>query len=256
VHSEQRRRTILELLNANGSVSVSELGSRFDVSEMTRRRDLDELERKGLLTRVHGGAISARRRSRAPALLIRCAMQQAEKQRIAKAAVGLISNGDSIALDIGSTTYEIARQMSEQRERQNLTVITPSLRIANQLVEMRGLRLFVTGGLLRPEELSMVGKMAEDAFKRFFVDKLFLGVSGIDFDAGLTDFDVEDALVKQVMLPSAKEIIVVADASKFNRVTFAVIAPLTVATCIITDASVDPAMVDQLRAKNIDVIVV
>lgn len=251
--SDERRRQILELLESLGAVSVADLGSRFDVSEMTVRRDLDELERRGLLRRVHGGAVSARGRSFEPAFLSRSGLCREEKRRIASAAVQMIQNGDSIAIDVGTTTLEIARQLEGKRD---LTVITPSLRVASQLSETQGLRLMIPGGIVRPGELSLVGPMAEETFKQFFVDKLFLAIGAVDLEAGLTEYSLEDALVKRAMLRAAKEIIVVADASKFGRVTFAAVAPVSVAHCIITDDAVDPAFVDELGARKIRVVVV
>jgi DeoR/GlpR family transcriptional regulator of sugar metabolism len=251
--SEERRRAILDLLDTKGTVSVAELGSRFDVSEMTVRRDLDDLDNRGLLQRVHGGAVSALGRSYEPAFLKRSSLFQSEKARIGKAAVELINNGDSIALDVGTTTLEIARQLGDKRD---LTIITPSLRIANQLAETNGLRLILSGGIIRPGELSMVGEVAEEAFQRFYVDKLFMGVGGIDIEAGLTEYNLEDAAVKKAMLRAAKEIIVVADASKFSRVSFAVIAPINVASRIITDDSVDEAILTELDARGIEITIV
>lgn len=251
--SEERRQAILHLLDTMGNVTVAELGARFEVSEMTIRRDLDELERQGLLRRVHGGAVRGRGRSYEPAFLIRYGLRQAEKERIAAAAADLIQNGDSIALDVGTTTLEVAKRLKGKRD---LTVITPSLRIANQLAEMQDLRLILPGGLLRPGELSLVGALAEETFRQFYVDKLFMGIGGIDLEAGLTEFNLEDALVKKAMLRAAKEIIVVADASKFGVVTFSVVAPLQVVNRIVTDSAISPAMVDRLRERNIEVIVV
>jgi len=251
--SDERRQAILHLLDTRGNVTVAELGAQFEVSEMTIRRDLDELERQGLLRRVHGGAVRGRGRSYEPAFLIRSGMRQAEKERIAAAAADLVQSGDSIALDVGTTTLEVARRLKGKRD---LTVITPSLRIANQLAEMQDLRLILPGGLLRPGELSLVGALAEETFRQFYVDKLFMGIGGIDLEAGLTEFNLEDALVKKAMLRAAKEIIVVADASKFGVVTFSVVAPLQVVNRIITDNSISPAYVERLRERNIEVIVV
>jgi len=220
---------------------------------MTVRRDLDELERQGLLRRVHGGAVSARGRSYEPAFLIRSSIHQSEKERIAIAALSLIKNGDSIALDVGTTTLEIARRLGD---RHDLTVVTSSLRVAHELSEVAGIRLILTGGILRPGELSLVGRIAEETVQQFFVDKPFLGVAGIDLEAGMTEYSLEDALVKRAMLRSAKQTIVVADASKFGQVAFAAVAPVRAANYIITDASIQQDTLDALRSLAIEVIVV
>jgi len=249
--SEERHQIILGLLDSHGSVTVADLVARFNVSEMTVRRDLDALERKGLLRRVHGGAVSTRGRNYEPPFLSRSAKHRAEKERIGQVAASLVNNGDSIILDVGTTTLEVARHLADRR---NLTIITPSFHIASPLAEQPGIRLILTGGILRPGELSLVGNLAERAFQDFFVDKLFLGIGGIDFGAGLTEFNLEDALVKKAMLRSAKEIIVVADASKFGQVAFAAVAPLNVVSRIVTDASLDPVTRTRLQAENIEFI--
>ncbi len=250
--SQERHQVILQLLDSKNSVSVAELVERFGVSEMTVRRDLDALERQGLLQRVHGGAILARGRGYEPPFLNRRLVRIAEKQRIAEKAVAYVQEGDSLALDVGTTTLEVARQLKDRR---NLTIITPSFRIAGLLAELPHNRVILTGGILRPGELSLIGRLAEDAFRNFFVDKLFLGVGGIDLDAGLTEYNIEDAQVKQAMIRSAKEVIVVADASKFGRVAFAAVAPLEKITRIITDSSIDPDIVAALQARDVEVIV-
>lgn len=249
--SEERHQVILNLLDEHGSVTVNELVARFSVSEMTVRRDLDALERKALLRRVHGGAVSARGRSYEPPFLNRGAVHRAEKERIGQVAASLVTNGDSITLDVGTTTLEVARHLADKR---NLTIVTPSFHIASLLAEQPGIRLILTGGILRPGELSLIGNLAERAFQDFYVDKLFLGIGGIDFEAGLSEFNLEDALVKKAMLRSAKEVIVVADAGKFGQVAFAAVAPLDAVDRIVTDESLDPAILARLQAQNIDVI--
>jgi DeoR/GlpR family transcriptional regulator of sugar metabolism len=248
--SEERHQKVLGLLETRGSVSVAELVAQFDVSEMTIRRDLDVLERKGLLRRVHGGAVSDRGRSYEPPFLFRSTTETEAKARIGRLAAGLVRNGESITLDVGTTSLEVARNLAEK---QNLTIITPCFQIAALLCENPDIRLILTGGILRHSELSMVGHMAERVFEEFYVDKLFLGAAGIDFEVGLTEYNLEDTLVKQAMLRSAKQTILVVDASKFNRVAFTSIAPLNVVDTVVTDESVDPAVVDSLKNLNIDV---
>ncbi len=248
--SHERHQEILKLLETHSSVTVADLVQRFQVSEMTIRRDLDALERQGLLRRVHGGAISVRGRSYEPPFLNRSGVNREAKERIGQAAAALIDDGDSVALDVGTTTLEVARHLVGKR---NLTIVTPSFRIASLLVEHPHIRLILTGGILRPGELSLIGNLAEGAFSNFFVDKLFLGVGGIDLEVGLTEFNLEDAQVKQAMIRSAKEVIVVADASKFGQVAFAAVAPLDRVDRIITDSSLDPALVQALEQRNIPI---
>ncbi len=249
--SKERHQQILQLIESQGSVRVTDLCQRFAVSDMTIRRDLAELERAGLIRRVYGGAVSARGRSYEPPFLTRSGEYQAEKERIGQAAAALVHDGDSLALDVGTTTLEVARHL---KGKHNLTIVTNSLHIANVLANQPGIRLILTGGILRPGELSLVGHLAEHAFQNFYVDKLFLGIGGINFETGLTEFNLEDALVKRAMLKIAKERIVVADASKFGQVAFASVAPLSAIHKIVTDTSIDPNDVRRLQEMNIEVI--
>ncbi|MFN3742311.1 MAG: DeoR/GlpR family DNA-binding transcription regulator [Anaerolineales bacterium] len=233
------------------SVQVTELCARFGVSEMTIRRDLAQLERAGLVRRIHGGAISARGRSYEPPFLTRVTTNLEAKQRIGLRAAELVNDGDSIALDVGTTTLEVARNLQRKR---NLTVITNSLQIANILANQSGIRLIIAGGIVRPGELSIIGHIAEHTFQSFYVDKLFLGVGGISLEAGLTEFNLEDTLVKQAMVRTAKECIVVADSSKLNRVAFAHIVPLTDIHTLVTDTAADPQILQRLRELGIRII--
>ena len=251
MNSHKRHQIILDLINQNDSVQVTELVSMFGVSEVTIRRDLDILERQGLLRRVHGGAISGSGRSYEPPFISRSAKCSEEKQRIGKAAAEMIHNGDSIMLDVGTTTLEIARNIFD---RQNLTVITPSFHIALALVEHPGIRLILTGGILRRGELSLVGHLAERTIEGFNVDKFFMGAGGIDPEFGFTEFNLEDTLVKQAMLKRAKEIIVVADSSKFGLIALNSIAPISVADRILTDTNAPVEMVEQIEQLGIEVL--
>ncbi len=253
MNAHERHQAILYLLEQGGRVTVAELAERFAVSEMTVRRDLDALERQGLLRRVRGGAVSARGRSYEPPFLTRSTVHQVEKERIGQVAAQLVEDGDSIALDVGTTTLEVARCL-RQSGRRNLTVVTSSFRAAGLLAEQPDIRIVLTGGILRPGELSLVGQMAEQAFERFYVDKLFLGIGGVDLQAGLTEYNLEDAQVKQAMIRSAKEVILVTDSSKFDQVAFAAVAPLEAVDRIVTDTGIPPPYRDALSTRDIQLL--
>lgn len=251
--SVERQQAIVDLLDKNGTIQVADLVEMFGVSEMTIRRDLDILERKGLLRRVHGGAINNRGRSYEPPFLVRTMEHIEEKQRIGEAAAALVQNGDSLMLDVGTTTLEVARNLEDYR---NLTIITSCFQIASLLVEQPGIRLILTGGILRRGELSLVGHLAERAINEFYVDKFFMGTGGIDLEAGFTEFNLEDTLVKQAMLRRAKDITVVADSSKFGQIAFTAIAPLEAANRIITDRGIPSQVAQGIRDKGIELILV
>ncbi|MGB9641472.1 MAG: DeoR/GlpR family DNA-binding transcription regulator [Anaerolineales bacterium] len=249
--SEERHQVILDLLETHGSVTVNEMVERFGVSEMTIRRDLDILEKKGLLRRVHGGAVLDRGRSYEPPFISRAVENLDAKQRIGRVAASLIENGDSITLDVGTTTFEVAKNITGK---QNLTILTPCLQIATLLAENPNIRLIVSGGIVRPGELSMVGHLAERTLQDFYVDKLFLGAAGVDLEAGLTEYNLEDTLVKQVMIKNAKQVILVADSSKLGRIAFTSIAPLSVVHTLVTDEAIDANWLARLRKLNLEVI--
>lgn len=249
--SDLRYKKIIEKLESDGTVTVADLVREFDVSEMTIRRDLDTLENRGLLRRVHGGAVSQRGRSYEPPFMSRATENTDAKKRIGQAAAATIQNGDSITLDVGTTTLELARNL---HTKQDLTVITPSLQIANELINHPGIRLILTGGILRTGEFSMVGHLAERIFADFFVDKLFLGAGAVNLKEGISEFNIEDTLVKRAMLRNAKKVYLVADSSKFGQVAFTSIIPISSVHSVITDTDLDPRTISDLRKEGIEVI--
>jgi DeoR/GlpR family transcriptional regulator of sugar metabolism len=255
VDKDERQRIIVELVTEHGEVSTAELCERFDVSEMTIRRDLRELDQRNLLRRVFGGAESSLGRSYEPPYDVRLDRNREAKQAIGRKAAELISSGDSVAFDVGTTTLEIVRAL---RAAHGLTVLTSSLPIANELASCFSLdadvRLIITGGIVRSRELSLIGDIAKWTYQHFQVDKAFLGIGGLSLEKGLTEYNLEDASVKHSLLDSAREVIVVADGTKFGRVTFASVAPLSRIDTIVTDRTAPAELVEALRQMNIRVI--
>lgn len=253
---EERQSQILKIIAEHGQVSVAELAERFGVSEMTARRDLQELARNGMLRRVYGGAISSLGRSFEPPYEMRSTQNREAKMAIGKAAAELVLDGDSIALDVGSTTIEM---VPELRGKRNLTIITASLPIAYEISSKLSLnsdiRLVIAGGIVRPGELSMVGHLAENSFSEFFVDKAFIGAGGLDQESGLTEYNLEDALVKRAFIQGAQQRIVVADGTKFGRTTFAKIVTLSLIDTVVTDPTAPEEIVDELQRDGIEVII-
>jgi DeoR/GlpR family transcriptional regulator of sugar metabolism len=251
-----RQRRILEILQQNGNVLVTDIGDQFDVSEMTIRRDLRELEQEGLLRRVHGGAITDLGRGYKPMFQVRALKNVEAKQLIGRQAAKLICPGDTIALDTGTTTLEIARGLAGSRD---LTIITASLPIVAEIQASLALeadvRLILTGGILRTGEASMIGHIAERTYEDLNVEKGFIGIGGIDIKEGLTEYSLEDALVKRALLASAQLKIVVADGSKFGRVAFAFVCPLSDIDMIITDSSAPPDVLAELAALGVRIVI-
>jgi len=253
----ERRRKILEITQESGSTSVADLCALFDVSEMTVRRDLRDLDREGLLRRVHGGAVSNLGRSYEPPYAVRRTRNDEKKRAIGRQAAELVLDGDSIALDVGTTTLEIAHALQGRR---NLTIITASLPIANEIVSNLSLkadvRLILTGGIVRSGELSMIGHIAARTYADFHVDKAFIGVGGMSLEDGLTEYNLEDALVKKPLLQNAHQRIVVTDSSKLGRTTFTSVAPLSRVNTLVTDSDISREVLQDLQKLGIEVLVV
>jgi DeoR/GlpR family transcriptional regulator of sugar metabolism len=252
---DERQSLIVEVVNSEGKITVGEICHMYAVSEMTARRDLRILDQKGFLRRVHGGAISTLGRSYEPPYNVRATQAKEAKKAIGKKAAEMIYDGDSIALDVGTTTMEIARSLKGRR---NLTVVTASLPIANYIVSKfsidSDLRLIITGGVVRPREFSMVGHIPESVYNDLHVDKAFVGIGGLSLESGLTEYNLEDTLVKRALLFAAQENIVVAEGSKIGRTTFAKIGSLSSFQTLITDQSAPNEIVESLRDMGINVI--
>jgi DeoR family transcriptional regulator of aga operon len=249
--ARDRRHLTLEALAERGEVSVAELSREAGVSEMTIRRDLEALERERLLRRVHGGAVSAVSRGYEPPFALRAGRQPEAKERIAAAAAELLSDGETVVVDVGTTTLALARALATAS---SLTVVTPSLRAVDVLAGNAELRVIVTGGIARPGELSLVGSVAEHAFAELHCDTVFLGAGGVDVDAGLTEFNLDDTRVKRAALASARRCVVLADATKLGKVAFAHICPLERADVLVTDSSADQDMLRRIRETGVEVI--
>ena len=249
--AQERRQRIFEDIETSGVASVRDLAQRFEVSSITIMRDLQELEQQGLIRRVHGGAISVRGASYEPPFSARESQHSTEKRRIAAKAVEMINDGDSLILDVGTTTLEIARALKGKR---NLTVLVTNLRAALELASQSAIQVIVIGGKLRASELSMVGHLAEQTLRNFQVDKAFIGVGGITIEHGLTEFNFEEAGTKRAMIERARQRIVVADHTKFDKVMLTTVASLTVVDKIITGMEVDGEMVTRLRQMGVEVI--
>jgi DeoR family transcriptional regulator, aga operon transcriptional repressor len=206
------------------------------------------------LKRSHGGAVKAGPVHDFP-IRMKEVIHHAEKVRIAQYAAGLIQPGHTIVLDSGSTTAEIARQLKLNRPGP-LTVITNSLDNAFELAEVSSVNLIMIGGILRHISRSFVGPQAEQIIRELHADHLFLGVDAIDPEIGPSTPDILEAQLNGLMIRAAKQVSVVADSSKFGRVSLSVIAPVQKVNRVITDTGIDAAMADSFRRQNIEVITV
>ena len=253
--NETRKNSILEHIAENGTIKIQEICEMFGISDMTARRDLNDLNRRGLVRRIHGGAVANLGRSYEPPFQTRSSKNEKKKKIIGEKAAELIYDGDSISLDVGTTTLEVARMLAEKR---NLTIVTNCLQIANLLVGTLSLevnaRLIITGGIVRPRELSMIGNIPEEVYSNYHTDKAFLGIGGISLENGLTEYNIEDSQIKKVLLQNSLEKIIVADSSKFGVTTFNTVGPLESVDTIITDSGAPSHLVEAIRKLGINVI--
>jgi DeoR/GlpR family transcriptional regulator of sugar metabolism len=251
---EERRQKILELLEKNGRVTVDELAGNFSVSTVTARTDLDALAKLGALRRSHGGAVRALDPLHDYPLKLKEILHHEEKTRIARAAVQLVRPNQTVILDSGSTTAEIARQLKQARIK-GLSVITNSLSIGAELADAQGIAVIVIGGILRELSQSCVGPHAEQMMRELHADHLFLAVDGLHVEIGPSTPDILEAQLNGLMVRASNEITVVADSSKFGRRSMSVIAPMDQVDRVITDAGVSPDMVEALRRRGVEIVI-
>jgi len=249
--ADLRRASILERLNLAGHATITELADEFGLSEMTIRRDLETLEFEGHARRIRGGAIASQSRSYEPPIILRASFEQQAKVRIGRAAAELLADGETAIIDVGTTTLEMARSIDAKLQ---LTLITSSILIAEELSAKPNIRTIITGGILRIGEMSLVGARAESSFSDLNCDTVFLGVAGISSSKGLTEYNLDDTRVKQEAIKAASRVVVLADATKIGKVAFANVAPIDVVDILITNASPDNKVVTHMRDSGIEII--
>lgn len=236
--SRARRQKILEWIQEEGSARVRELADAFSVSDVTIRQDLERLEADGHIAREHGGAYlrSAQQQVRAMALHHLVNMEQ--KRRIGAAAAALVEDGETIILDSGSSTTEVAANLME---RERLTVITNALNIALMLGALPSCDVHMPGGHFKAPTLSLSGDKSANYFEGLYVQKLFLATAAISIDAGLTYPALADISVKRAMIASAERVILVADSSKIARRSFTRLGGIELIHTLITDDGISEA---------------
>jgi len=248
----QRRDTILKALTEHASVQVSELVKQLNVSAVTIRSDLSALEAQGLAIRSHGGAMLARMPPTEQSVSQKDALNHEQKERIGALAARQVKPGENIIIDSGTTTLSLARHL---RDAQNVTVMTNGLNIAWELVNAPGVDLILTGGLLRKQSLSIQGLQAEACLQAYSFDRLFLGVDGFDLQFGVTTHHEAEASLNHKMVERARNVVVLADSSKFGVISLHRIVQLDRVNTIITDAGISPEYRDGLRKAGIELLI-
>ncbi len=252
VFQEERMRGIMKILGKENRVLISDLCNIFNTTSVTIRKDLDQLESQGLLKRTHGGAILYKPLFHGLALNEKEKLYADEKKRIADEAVKLISEGDVVILDSGSTTTQLARNMKSLK---GITVITNAINIALELAAS-DLEIILTGGSLQKNSSTLVGPFADDVLRKISADKLFHGVDGVDYDIGLTTPDVIEANTSRVMMQRAGENILLVDSSKFGRRSLGVICQIKDINKIITTKEIDKIEIKKLNDMGVDLVIV
>ena len=247
---EERRRRIRELLREEGRVTVDALAARFGISLVTIRADLSILESAGALTRTHGGALSLPDADQS--LDVKQLQHRAEKQRIAAAAADLIRDGETLILDSGTTTAQLARRI-RTLDLKSINVITNALNIAALLIDVPSVRLIVPGGILRRESNSLSGPMAETALATLRANRLYLGADGVDPHIGVMTPHLAEAELNAKMIGISQQVVVVADSSKFARRNISLIARVEQLHMLITDRAAPQDAVEQLRQRGVEV---
>ncbi len=250
---EERRNQIIEFLNKKNRVSVIELAKIFNVGEVTIRRDLADLEERGLVRRTHGGAILADNGSDEPPLKERESRKREEKERIAKFVSQIIRNGETVIIDGGSTTLQIAKYL---RSKSNLIIVTNSAGIADEFVNSNECSVIVTGGELRKSTGNLTGSIAEKTLRLFRADRVIIGMSSMIPGEGLFTSNLAEAEFKRTMMECGKEIIVVMDSSKINKLNFCFVSEFSKIDKFITDSGISDEDAKRIEEYGVEVIVV
>jgi DeoR/GlpR family transcriptional regulator of sugar metabolism len=250
--AEPRRMKILEWLQEEGSARVRDLSGAFRVSEATIRQDLERLELDGHIVREHGGAYLKTVPQQVGTMSLQHCENMDKKQKIGACAAGLVKDGETIILDAGSTTTEVANRL---RNRQNLTVITNALNIAIILGGVPGYAVHMPGGQFKAPTLSLSGDKSIDYFRNIFAGKLFLATAGVAVDAGLTYPSFADLQLKEAMIRAAAHVYLVADSSKINRTSFTRLGTLDVIQSFITDDGISDRDAKEFERCGIELII-
>ena len=248
---EERQQQILGILQENRQVTVAALSRRFEVSPGTVRRDLRALAERGVLRRTHGGAVELTQEPYQPSVVRRMARLQACKECIGRAAAGLVKDGQAVFIGSGTTAACVARFLAD---RDRLTVVTNAITVIHEMVSAKGVTLVMTGGIVRLDELSLVGHIAQYAMHEVRVDKVIMGIAAFDLQAGLTNEYLPEVITDRAIIHMADELIVVADHTKFGKVASAFVAPVDRVTTVVTDGDTDPKWLAGLSELGIRVV--
>lgn len=246
----ERRKIILEKIHKDKKVIVSELSKEFDVSEETIRRDLEKLADEGHVIKSYGGAVINEIGSIDLPFNVRWKANAAGKQKIAELVNKEVKDGEHIFLDASTTAVFIAKNLKQKK---HLTIITNSIEILLELSDVTDWNIIDTGGTLKGDSMSLVGKKATDNIERYNADKVFLSCKGIDMKKGVTEGNDETGSIKQSMIESSSKVYLTVDSTKFDKIAFSTICPLSRIDVIITDKKPEEKWITLLGEKGIEI---
>ena len=249
--ASERMQRVLELLETRDAVTVADLAEKFAVSEVTVRSDLTMLARQGLVARVRGGARALQRGQSEVAFDVRLRVEEDAKRSIARAAAGLVADGEAVALDSSTTAFYIALELREKRE---LVVVTNGLRIAAALADAPGISVIVPGGMVRFAAMSLVGDFASSVLRTTRIGRGFFGARGISVDRGLMDLNPDEVRIKGEMADACERVVGVFDHTKWRRSALLSFVPTQQVDAIVTDARAPADLVQEWRDRNVDVV--
>ena len=244
----ERRGLILEKLQDEKRVVVSELSELFEVSEETIRRDLDKLDKEGLASKSYGGAVLVENNNTDMPFNVRKKRNMQGKRIMAEIISKLIDDGDHIIVDPSTTAVSIVKAL---RDKKRLTIVTNSIEVLVELADASGWDVISTGGTLRENYLALVGPRALEGINSFNADRVILSCKGIDMEKGITDANEMFSQVKRAMLHSAKQKILAVDSTKFEQVAFSQICEVTDLDMVVTDIRPSDAWMEYFKDKGI-----
>jgi DeoR family transcriptional regulator, aga operon transcriptional repressor len=248
-----RQERILGIVREQRHVRNSDLSALLGVSVVTIRQDIEALETVGNVRKTYGGAVVDDNTSHDTAYAARAKKFRSEKQRIGAAAARLIGPSETVILDAGTTTFEIARRLPENAD---VTIITCALNVALEAGARAGVGVMVCGGMLNPRTLSVAGPQAERILADVHADRIFLATYGADMTKGLTDRNIAAAQMKRALTESAREVVLVCDSSKFGEIAPFIVGPLDMVHRVITDAGIPAALAEYFERRGVPVEIV
>ncbi|RFU65188.1 DeoR/GlpR family DNA-binding transcription regulator [Peribacillus glennii] len=247
----ERQASLIRLVDELGTIRVSDMSKRFQVTEETIRRDLERLEKEGFLTRIHGGAITVKKNATEIPVLKRQSVNIKEKQVIAYKAASLVEDGDIIALDASTTALQMTRYLTDKE----ITVITNSIGVTLELAKYPSVTVITVGGYLLEDSMSFVGVSTEKVIEDYHVDKFFFSCMGFDVKRGISEVHEQQAQIKKKFLSISEQLYLLADHSKYGQKSLIKLVNLNKVDYLITDNKMAVNELSTIRNTGINTIV-